>query len=82
MVVSGGGNIRIVRGAGRTAQRGGLVSILFRRLQRDQLGDSIVIDVGMDDTDMPGTPGTNQFARALAIRLVDRYRCAVIVRRL
>ncbi len=39
-----------------------------------------MIYVGIDDTDMPGTPGTNQFARALATHLSDRYRCAVIVR--
>jgi len=39
-----------------------------------------VIYVGIDDTDMPGTPGTNQFARALATHLSDRYRCALIVR--
>ncbi len=39
-----------------------------------------MIYVGIDDTDMPGTPGTNKFARALATHLSDRYRCAVIVR--
>jgi hypothetical protein len=39
-----------------------------------------VIYVGIDDTDVPGTPGTNQLARALAADLADRYRCAVIVR--
>jgi len=39
-----------------------------------------VIYVGIDDTDMPGTPGTNQFAKALATHLSGRYRCALIVR--
>ena len=39
-----------------------------------------MIYVGIDDTDMPGTPGTNQYARALATHLSDRYRCALIVR--
>jgi len=39
-----------------------------------------VIYVGVDDTDMPGTPGTNKFARALAAALDDRYRCEIIVR--
>ena len=39
-----------------------------------------MIYVGIDDTDMPGTPGTNQNARALATHLSDRYRCALIVR--
>ncbi|HYW81274.1 MAG TPA: hypothetical protein VE890_16945, partial [Thermoguttaceae bacterium] len=32
------------------------------------------------DTDMPGTPGTNKFARALAQQLSDRFSCKVIVR--
>lgn len=39
-----------------------------------------MIYIGIDDTDMPGTPGTNQYARALATHLSDRYRCALIVR--
>ena len=39
-----------------------------------------MIYVGVDDTDMPGTPGTNQFARALASCLSGRYRCLLIVR--
>ncbi len=39
-----------------------------------------MIYVGVDDTDMLGTPGTNKFARALAVRLADRYRCSLIVR--
>ncbi|MHC4399766.1 MAG: ABC transporter substrate-binding protein [Planctomycetota bacterium] len=39
-----------------------------------------MIYVGLDDTDMPNTPGTNQLARALALRLAGRYRCALIVR--
>lgn len=39
-----------------------------------------MIYVGIDDTDMPGTPGTNQLARALVTHLSGRYRCVVIVR--
>ena len=39
-----------------------------------------MIYVGLDDTDMPGTPGTNQLAKALAAHLADRYPCALIVR--
>ncbi len=39
-----------------------------------------MIYVGIDDTDMPGTLGTNKFAKALSARLADRYRCELIVR--
>ena len=39
-----------------------------------------MIYVGIDDTDMPGTPGTNQFAKALAARVANRYSCELIVR--
>ena len=39
-----------------------------------------MIYVGIDDTDMPDTPGTNQLARALAAHLADQYECALIVR--
>lgn len=39
-----------------------------------------MILVGIDDTDMPDTPGTNQLARALAVRIAARYRCLRIVR--
>jgi len=39
-----------------------------------------LIYVGVDDTDMPGTLGTNKFAKALATRLADRFRCELIVR--
>jgi hypothetical protein len=39
-----------------------------------------VILVGIDDTDMPDTPGTNHLARALATRVADRYECVRIVR--
>jgi hypothetical protein len=39
-----------------------------------------VILVGIDDTDMPDTPGTNQLARALVARIVGRYECVRIVR--
>ena len=38
-----------------------------------------MIYVGIDDTDMPGTPGTNQFCRALVER-ISRFRCRLIVR--
>jgi len=36
--------------------------------------------VGIDDTDTPDTPGTNQLARRIAARLKDRYRTHRIVR--
>jgi hypothetical protein len=39
-----------------------------------------VIYVGIDDTDAPDAPGTNQLARALVAHLAGRYRCALIVR--
>jgi tRNA(Ile2) C34 agmatinyltransferase TiaS len=39
-----------------------------------------MILVGIDDTDMPDTPGTNQLARALALRVGSRHRCLRIVR--
>jgi hypothetical protein len=39
-----------------------------------------MILVGIDDTDMPDTPGTNQLARALAGRLSPACRCVRIVR--
>lgn len=39
-----------------------------------------MIYVGIDDTDMPGTPGTNKIARALAAHLQERYVCRLIVR--
>ena len=39
-----------------------------------------MILVGIDDTDMPDTPGTNQLARALAASVAGRYECARIVR--
>ena len=39
-----------------------------------------MILVGIDDTDMPDTPGTNQLARALAARVAGRYECVRIVR--
>lgn len=39
-----------------------------------------MIYVGIDDTDMPGSPGTNKIARALAAQLRDRYDCRLIVR--
>ena len=39
-----------------------------------------MIYVGIDDTDMLGTPGTNKIARAMAVHLRDRYVCRLIVR--
>jgi hypothetical protein len=39
-----------------------------------------MIYVGIDDTDMIDTPGTNKIARALAADLRDRYDCRLIVR--
>lgn len=39
-----------------------------------------MIYVGIDDTDMPDTPGTNQLARALVAEVASRYRCRMIVR--
>jgi hypothetical protein len=39
-----------------------------------------VIYVGIDDTDMLDTPGTNQLARALVKRVAGRCRCVLIVR--
>jgi hypothetical protein len=39
-----------------------------------------VIYVGIDDTDMLDTPGTNQLARALVRHVADHYHCALIVR--
>lgn len=39
-----------------------------------------MIYVGVDDTDMPGTLGTNKFAKALAAKLANGYKCELIVR--
>jgi hypothetical protein len=39
-----------------------------------------MILVGIDDTDMPGTRGTNQLARLIARAVAPRYRCLGIVR--
>ena len=39
-----------------------------------------MIYVGIDDTDMPGTPGTNHFARAVATSLANDFECHAIVR--
>lgn len=39
-----------------------------------------MILVGIDDTDMPDTPGTNQLAKRLAVVLSDLARCRRIVR--
>ena len=43
-------------------------------------GTRRVIYVGLDDTDMPDTPGTNQLAKALAVDLADHYRCVFLLR--
>jgi hypothetical protein len=39
-----------------------------------------MIYVGIDDTDMPGTPGTNQLARALIAHVTGHYRCRLVLR--
>ncbi len=39
-----------------------------------------MIHVGIDDTDMPDTPGTNQLARALVQQVAETYRCVRITR--
>jgi len=39
-----------------------------------------MIYVGIDDTDMPDTPGTNQLARALIAQVADRFRCGRVLR--
>lgn len=38
------------------------------------------IFVGIDDTDMPGTPGTNQLARRLAAALPERFEFVIALR--
>lgn len=39
-----------------------------------------LIFIGIDDTDMPDTPGTNQLARAIVADLQRDYRCVFILR--
>ncbi len=39
-----------------------------------------MIYVGIDDTDMPGTPGTNQLARALITHVAADFRCRFVLR--
>jgi len=39
-----------------------------------------MIYVGIDDTDMPDTPGTNQLARALIAHVADRFQCGRVLR--
>jgi hypothetical protein len=39
-----------------------------------------MIYIGIDDTDTPDSPGTNQLARALVARVASDYRCALILR--
>ena len=39
-----------------------------------------MIYAGIDDTDLVGTPGTNQLARALVRRVAGRWRCVLILR--
>ena len=57
---------RILRQRGKTHRR-------FREAHR-------MIYVGLDDTDMPSTPGTNQLAKALATELAEDYRCTFVLR--
>lgn len=40
----------------------------------------MIIYVGLDDTDMPDTPGTNQLARALIELVKDQFRCRLLLR--
>lgn len=49
------------------------------RLPRAAQEDDTVY-IGIDDTDMPETPGTNQLARAIVAELNDDYRCRFILR--
>ena len=39
-----------------------------------------LIYVGIDDTDMPDTPGTNQLARELISHVADGFRCRLVLR--
>jgi hypothetical protein len=39
-----------------------------------------MIHVGIDDTDVLGAPGTNQFARAFATHVTEQFECVLIVR--
>jgi hypothetical protein len=39
-----------------------------------------MIYVGIDDTDTPDTPGTNQLARALVARMASDFECVLLVR--
>ena len=39
-----------------------------------------MIYVGIDDTDMPDMPGTNQLARALIAHVANRFRCHFVLR--
>ena len=39
-----------------------------------------MIHVGIDDTDVVGSPGTNQLARCLVRRVAGQFRCRLIVR--
>jgi hypothetical protein len=39
-----------------------------------------MICVGIDDTDTPDSPGTNQLARALIARVASDYRCILLLR--
>jgi len=43
-------------------------------------GQCAMIYVGIDDTDMPETPGTNQLARALIADIADQFRCVMLLR--
>lgn len=39
-----------------------------------------MIYVGIDDTDMPDTPGTNQLGKVLIALVADRFRCRFLLR--
>ena len=64
----------------RTAERCDLVSAACRSRRGMHAGVRVVIHVGIDDTDMPDTPGTNQLARAMVQQVADAYRCVRIIR--
>jgi hypothetical protein len=42
--------------------------------------EEVSIYVGIDDTDMPGTPGTNQLARQIARTVPSGFRVALVLR--
>ena len=40
----------------------------------------MIITVGLDDTDILDSPGTNQIAKAIVEDLTDRFECVLILR--